>query len=131
MALPRGLEWPFQGALNGPSKGDARTSGKESCRDYMHAMLADLKLRERLRPLTRSYRPRMADISRLPRPSRRLLQEQVELRNTRRLQTAMRSSRLLAIKTLEDFDFSFQPSIKRQQIDSLHRGWASSSAKRT
>lgn len=32
----------------------------------------------------------------------------------------MRSSRLPAIKTLEDFDFSFQPSIKREQIDSLH-----------
>ena len=25
-----------------------------------------------------------------------------------------------AIKTLDDFDFSFQPSIKREQIDSLH-----------
>ena len=42
------------------------------------------------------------------------------LRNNRRLQVAMRSSRLPAIKTLEDFDFTFQPSIKREQIDSLH-----------
>ena len=32
----------------------------------------------------------------------------------------MRSSRLPAIKTLADFDFSFQPSVKREQIDSLH-----------
>ena len=32
----------------------------------------------------------------------------------------MRSSRLPAIKTLSEFDFSFQPSIKRKQIDSLH-----------
>ncbi len=32
----------------------------------------------------------------------------------------MRSSRLPAVKTLEDFDFSFQPSIKREQIESLH-----------
>ena len=32
----------------------------------------------------------------------------------------MRSSRLPVVKTLEDFDFSFQPSIKREQIDSLH-----------
>jgi DNA replication protein DnaC len=32
----------------------------------------------------------------------------------------MRSSRLPAVKTLADFDFSFQPSIKREQIDSLH-----------
>ena len=50
----------------------------------------------------------------------RLLAAQITLRNSRRLATAMRSSRLPAIKTLEDFDFSFQPSIKREQIDSLH-----------
>ena len=28
--------------------------------------------------------------------------------------------RLPAVKTLADFDFSFQPSIKREQIESLH-----------
>ena len=50
----------------------------------------------------------------------RLLAAQITLRNSRRLATAMRSSRLPAIKTLADFDFSFQPSIKREQIDSLH-----------
>jgi DNA replication protein DnaC len=33
----------------------------------------------------------------------------------------MRSSRLPAVKTLETFDFSFQPSIKREQIESLHQ----------
>ncbi|WP_423927785.1 ATP-binding protein [Candidatus Palauibacter sp.] len=32
----------------------------------------------------------------------------------------MRASRLPALKTLADFDFSFQPSIKREQIDALH-----------
>lgn len=51
---------------------------------------------------------------------RRLLQAQVSLRNNRRLQAAMRSSRLPAVKTLEDFDFAFQPSIKREQVESLH-----------
>ncbi len=50
-----------------------------------------------------------------------LLQAQITLRNNRRLQAAMRSSRLPAIKTLDDFDFTFQPSIKREQIDSLHQ----------
>lgn len=49
-----------------------------------------------------------------------LLSAQIELRNNRRLEAAMRSSRLPAVKTLEDFDFSFQPSIKREQIESLH-----------
>ena len=32
----------------------------------------------------------------------------------------MRSSRLPTVKTLDQFDFSFQPSIKREQIESLH-----------
>jgi DNA replication protein DnaC len=50
----------------------------------------------------------------------RLLTAQITLRNNRRLQAAMRSSRLPAVKTLESFDFSFQPSIKREQIESLH-----------
>lgn len=48
-----------------------------------------------------------------------LLGAQIGLRNNRRLQAAMRSSRLPAVKTIEEFDFSFQPSIKREQIDSL------------
>ena len=32
----------------------------------------------------------------------------------------MRSSRLPAVKTMDQFDFAFQPSIKREQIKSLH-----------
>jgi len=50
----------------------------------------------------------------------RLLSAQISLRNNRRLQAAMRSSRLPVVKTLESFDFTFQPSIKREQIESLH-----------
>ena len=50
----------------------------------------------------------------------RLLGAQIALRNNRRLAAAMRSSRLPAVKTLEDFDFTFQPSIRRDQIASLH-----------
>jgi len=50
----------------------------------------------------------------------RLLSAQITLRNNRRLKAAMRSSRLPVVKTLESFDFSFQPSLKRQQIESLH-----------
>lgn len=49
-----------------------------------------------------------------------LLGAQISLRNNRRLVAAMRSSRLPAVKMLADFDFSFQPSIKREQIESLH-----------
>jgi DNA replication protein DnaC len=50
----------------------------------------------------------------------RLLTAQITLRNNRRLQAAMRASRLPAIKTLASFDFAFQPSLKREQIESLH-----------
>ena len=49
-----------------------------------------------------------------------VLGAQIALRNNRRLQAAMRSSRLPAVKTLAQFDFTFQPSIKREQIESLH-----------
>jgi DNA replication protein DnaC len=49
-----------------------------------------------------------------------LLASQVELRKQRRLVSAMRSSRLPALKRLDSFDFAFQPSIDRTQIMSLH-----------
>ena len=49
-----------------------------------------------------------------------LLGTQITLRNNRRLEAAMRSSRLSAVKTLVDFDFTFQPSLRRERIDSLH-----------
>ena len=50
----------------------------------------------------------------------RLPGAQIALRNDRRLAAAMRSSRLPAVKTLAEFDFTFQPSIQREQITSLH-----------
>ena len=50
----------------------------------------------------------------------KLLGAQIALRNNRRLEAAMRPSRLPAVKTLADFDFTFQPSLRREQIDSLH-----------
>ena len=49
-----------------------------------------------------------------------LLAAQVALRRQRRLQAAMHSSRLPAVKTLDAFDFAFQPSLDRAQILSLH-----------
>ena len=53
-------------------------------------------------------------------PIERLLAAQIALRNSRRLATAMRLSRLPGVKTLAEFDFSFQPSLRREQIDALH-----------
>ena len=46
---------------------------------------------------------------------------QVALRRQRRLQTALRTSRLPGVKALDSFDFAFQPSIDRTQILSLHQ----------
>ena len=42
------------------------------------------------------------------------------LRRGRLRKAAMRSSRLPTVKRLADFDFTFQPSLRREQIDSLH-----------
>ena len=55
-----------------------------------------------------------------PEAIEQLLSAQIQLRNNRRLQAAMRSSRLPAVKQLRDFDFTFQPSLRREQIESLH-----------
>jgi DNA replication protein DnaC len=49
-----------------------------------------------------------------------LLAAQVALRRERRLISAMRSSRLPGVKRLDTFDFTFQPSIDRNQIMNLH-----------
>ena len=91
-----------------------------SQRDAIRSMLADLKMPGSLEAVDGI----LSDIDggRLGATEaiNRLLSAQITLRNNRRLQTAMRSSRLPAVKTLESFDFSFQPCIKREQIESLH-----------
>ena len=75
-----------------------------SRRDRLRAMLADLKMPGALE----------ADSGTLSAAEaiEQLLNAQILLRNNRRLQTAMRASRLPAVKTLDQFDFAFQPSIK-------------------
>lgn len=45
-----------------------------------------------------------------------LLGEELTLREGRRVTTALKMSRLLTIKTLAGFDFSFQPSLDRDRI---------------
>jgi DNA replication protein DnaC len=91
-----------------------------SRRDHIRAMLADLKLPGSLEAVDELLSE--ADGGKLTAAEtiERLLGAQISLRNNRRLQAAMRSSRLPAVKTLADFDFAFQPSIKREQIESLH-----------
>jgi len=91
-----------------------------SLRDRVRAQLADLKMPGALEALDDILRGIDGGTLQAPAALEALLGAQIALRNNRRLQAAMRSSRLPAAKTLADFDFSFQPSIKREQIDSLH-----------
>ncbi len=89
-------------------------------RDHIRAMLADLKLPGALEAVDAILAEVDQGAVTASEAIERLLDAQISLRNNRRLQTAMRSSRLPAIKTLEQFDFAFQPSIRREKIESLH-----------
>ena len=97
-----------------------KTPTSRSRRDQIRHMLADLKLPGALESLDQVLTGVDGGGVTASEAIEQLLGAQITLRNNRRLQTAMRSSRLPVIKTLEDFDFSFQPSIQREQIDSLH-----------
>lgn len=50
----------------------------------------------------------------------RLLAAQLTLRRQRRLTSALHSARLPSVKTLDQFDFAFQPSLDRAQVLNLH-----------
>jgi DNA replication protein DnaC len=91
-----------------------------SQRDAIRNMLADLKMPGSLEAVDGILGEIDGGKLAATEAINRLLSAQITLRNNRRLQAAMRSSRLPAVKTLENFDFSFQPSIKREQIESLH-----------
>ena len=91
-----------------------------SRRDRIRTQLADLKMPGALESLDEVLTGVDGGGVTASEAIEQLLGAQITLRNNRRLQAAMRSSRLPAIKTLADFDFSFQPSIKREQVVSLH-----------
>lgn len=48
-----------------------------------------------------------------------LLDQEQGTRETRRIRAQLRTSRLLQGKTLDSFDFSFQPSLDRQRVMAL------------
>jgi DNA replication protein DnaC len=97
----------------------APTSGP-SLRDRLRSQLADLKMPGALEALDDILRRVDGGELAAGEALAQLLGAHITLRNARRLQTAMRSARLPVVKTLGDFDFSFQPSVKREQIESLH-----------
>ena len=89
-------------------------------RDRLRAMLADLKMPGALEAVDGVLAQVDSGAVTAGEAIELVLNAQIALRNNRRLQAAMRSSRLPAVKTLAEFDFTFQPSIKREQIESLH-----------
>jgi len=89
-------------------------------RDRLRAMLADLKMPGALEAVDGILAQADSGAATAGEAIEQLLDAQIALRNNRRLNTAMRASRLPAVKTLGQFDFAFQPSIKREQIESLH-----------
>ena len=89
-------------------------------RDRLRAMLADLKMPGALEAVDGILSDADGGTISAAEAIEQLLNAQIVLRNNRRLQTAVRSSRLPAVKTLDQFDFAFQPSIKREQVESLH-----------
>lgn len=91
-----------------------------SPRDRLRTMLADLKMPGALEALDEVLQGLDGGALTGAKAIEDLLKAQIGLRNNRRLEAAMRSSRLPAVKTLSEFDFTFQPSIKREQIESLH-----------
>lgn len=91
-----------------------------SRRDRLRHILADLKMPGALEALDSILQGVDGGAITAPEAIETLLSAQIQLRNNRRLQAAMRSSRLPAVKLLSDFDFTFQPSIRREQIESLH-----------
>jgi DNA replication protein DnaC len=91
-----------------------------SRRDRIRSQLADLKMPGSLEALDGVLSQVDGGHLNAAEAIENVLGAQIALGNNRRLQAAMRSSRLPAMKTIADFDFTFQPSVKREQIDSLH-----------
>src|SRR5499427_4356609 len=91
-----------------------------SRRDRLRHMLADLRMPGALEALDAILQGVDGGTLTAPDAIEQLLAAQIQLRNNRRLQAAMRSSRLPVIKQLHDFDFTFQPSVRREQMESLH-----------
>ena len=100
--------------------GGSMSVASASRRDRLREMLADLRMPGALEAVDQVLADVDGGAATAAEAIERLLAAQIALRNNRRLETAMRASRLPAVKTLADFDFAFQPSVKREQIESLH-----------
>src|SRR5690606_33186089 len=82
-------------------RGRTMTRVAAARRDHIRAMLADLRMPGALEAVDEILAGADGGALTAAEAIERLLNAQITLRNNRRLQTAMRSSRLPAIKTLE------------------------------
>ena len=48
-----------------------------------------------------------------------ILEEELTLRESRRIDRLLRIARLMPPKTLDNYEFSFQPSLERERIEAL------------
>ena len=94
-----------------------------SRRDRLRHLLADLRMPGALEALDAILQGVDGGTLTAPEAIEQLLTAQTQLRNNRRLQAAMRSSRLPVVKQLHDFDFTFQPSLRREQMESLQASY--------
>lgn len=101
-----------------------------SRRDRLRHILADLKMPGSLEALDSVLHGVDGGALTAPEAIETLLSAEIELRSIRRLQAAMRSSRLPAVKMLSDIDFTFQPSIRRGSRSKACTSSASSSRRR-
>ena len=119
-AAPSGNRGGRAATAHGLCGGTAMKAPAPARRDRLREMLADLKMPGALEAVDGILSEADSGTLSAAEAIEQLLNAQILLRNNRRLQTAMRASRLPAVKTLDQFDFAFQPSIKREQIESLH-----------
>ena len=99
-------------------------------RDRLRAMLADLKMPGALEAVDGVLAKVDSGAVTAGEAIELVLGAQIALRNNRRLQAAMRSSRLPAVKTLAQFDFTFQRASSASRSRAC-TSWDSSTAPRT
>lgn len=87
--------------------------------DRLKGFLERLRLKSILEELPQQTNQALADGRSYSEFLERLLQEEVARRDEEALKRLLASSRLPSGKTLETFDFSFQPSVDKRQINEL------------
>jgi DNA replication protein DnaC len=87
--------------------------------DRIRRHLVGLKMPRALEVLDHTLRRLECGEIGAPEALEALLGEELTLREGRRVRTALKMGRLLTIKTLTGFDFSFQPSLDRNRILTL------------